>query len=186
MSRVDSIDSPDFVLIDLDPYECSYDKIVEAALQVRKVLDSIGLTGYPKTTGGDGMHIYIPLEPVYTYEESRTFAELLARVATAERPELFTTPRSVAQREKDRVYFDSLQNGKSKTIAAPYSARAYPHALVSTPLDWREVKKGLRPTQFTMQNAPERFARTGDLFEGVLKKPQTIEAALERLEKLAR
>jgi bifunctional non-homologous end joining protein LigD len=186
MSRVNSIDSPDFVLIDLDPFECGYDKIVEAALLVRKVLDSIGLIGYPKTTGGDGMHIYIPLEPVYTYEDSRTFAELLARLVIAERPELFTMPRSVSHRERDRVYFDYLQNGKSKTVAAPYSARAYPHAPVSTPLDWHEVKKGLRPAQFTMRNAPDRFARTGDLFEGVLKKPQTIEAALERLEKLAR
>lgn len=181
MSRVNSIDNPDFVLIDLDPYECSYDKIVEAALLVRKVLDSIGLVGYPKTTGGDGMHIYIPLEPIYTYEESRAFAELLARLVITEQPDLFTTPRGVAQRENGRVYFDYLQNGKSKTIAAPYSARAYPHAPVSTPLQWREVKKGLLPAQFTIRDVLERFARSGDLFEGVLKKPQTIEAALERL-----
>jgi len=186
MSRVNSIDSPDFVLIDLDPYECGYDKIVEAALLVRKVLDSIGLTGYPKTTGGDGMHIYIPFEAVYTYDQSRSFAELLARLVIAERPELFTTPRGVAQREKNRVYFDYLQNGKSKTIAAPYSVRAYPHAPVSTPLNWREVIKGLSPTEFTIRNTADRFARTGDLFEGVLKKPQRIEAALERLEKLVR
>jgi bifunctional non-homologous end joining protein LigD len=184
MSRIDSIDSPDFVLIDLDPYQCGYDKIVEAALLVRNVLDSIGLTGYPKTTGGDGMHIYIPLEPVYSYEDSRNFAELLARLAIAERPGLFTTPRSVAQRQPDRVYFDTQQNGKSKTIAAPYSARAYPHAPVSTPLEWSEVKQGLRPAQFTIRDAPQRFAHTGDLFAGVLKKTQTIEAALQRLEKL--
>ncbi|MGC2209027.1 MAG: DNA ligase D [Candidatus Korobacteraceae bacterium] len=184
MSRVDSIDSPDFVLIDLDPYQCGYDKIVEAALLVRNVLDSLGLTGYPKTTGGDGIHIYIPLEPVYSYEDSRNFAELLARLVVAERPGLFTTPRSVAQRQPDRVYFDAQQNAKSKTIAAPYSARAYPHAPVSTPLEWSEVKKGLRPAQFTIRNAPQRFARTGDLFEGVLKKTQTIELALQRLEKL--
>jgi bifunctional non-homologous end joining protein LigD len=132
------------------------------------------------------MHIYIPLEPVYTYEQSRTFAELLAHLVIAERPELFTAPRSVAQRERDRVYFDYLQNGKSKTVAAPYSARAYPRAPVSTPLDWREVRRGLRPEQFTISNSPERFAKTGDLFEGVLMRAQTIEAALERLEKLAR
>ena len=103
----------------------------------------------------------------------------------AERPGLFTTPRSVAKRQKDRVYFDTQQNGKSKTIAAPYSARAYPHAPVSTPLEWSEVKKGLRPAQFTIRNAPERFAHTGDLFAGVLEKTQSLEAALERLEKTA-
>ena len=181
MSRLDTIDHPDFVLIDLDPYECSYDKIVEAALLVRQVLDSIGLTGYPKTTGGDGMHIYIPIEPVYTYEDSRGFAELLAHLVIHQRPRLFTTPRGVARREKDRVYFDYLQNGKSKTIAAPYSARAYPHAPVSTPLHWSEVKQGLRPAQFTIRNAPDRFARLGDLFEGVLKQPQTLDGALDKL-----
>ena len=131
------------------------------------------------------MHIYIPLEPVYTYEDSRMFAELLARLVIAESPKLFTTPRSVAQREKNRVYFDTQQNAKSKTVAAPYSVRAYPHAPVSTPLHWSEVKRGLHPTQFTMRTAPDRFSRTGDLFADVLKKPQMIREALERLEKLA-
>ena len=76
MSRVGSLDSPDFILIDLDPHECSYDMIVEAALLVREKLDRIGMTGYPKTTGGDGMHIYIPIENGYTYEQARIFAEL--------------------------------------------------------------------------------------------------------------
>jgi len=76
MSRTGSLDNPDYVLIDLDPHECPYDMIVEAAMLVKRVLDDIGLAGYPKTTGGDGMHIYIPLEPVYTYEEARQFRRL--------------------------------------------------------------------------------------------------------------
>ena len=76
MSRVGSLDNPDFALIDLDPTEgCPYSQIVEAAQLVKKTLDEIGLAGYPKTTGGDGMHVYVPLEPVYTYEQVRTFAE---------------------------------------------------------------------------------------------------------------
>ena len=126
MSRSPTLDNPDFVLIDLDPQECPFDRIVDAALLVKRALDRIGLAGYPKTTGGDGMHIYVPVEPVYTYEETRTFAELIARLAIAEQPELFTTPRSVAKRKNGRVYFDYLQNGISKTIAAPYVLRAYP------------------------------------------------------------
>ena len=73
MSRFGTSTIPDFILIDLDPQECPFDMIVEAALLVQKLLDRIGLTGYPKTTGGDGMHIYIPIEPVYTYEESAYF-----------------------------------------------------------------------------------------------------------------
>jgi bifunctional non-homologous end joining protein LigD len=184
MSHSPSLDNPDFVLIDLDPQDCPYDTIVEAALLVREKLDAIGLLGYPKTTGGDGMHIYIPLEPVYSYDESRTFAEILAHLVQRDRPELFTVPRAVAKRQKGRVYFDWMQNGKSKTIAAPYVLRAYAGAPVATPLAWSEVQPGLTPGQFNIYNAPERFAKTGDLFAGVLKKPQRIEEPLQKLEKL--
>jgi len=186
MSRVGLLDHPDFILIDLDPQECEYSKIVEAALLVRQKLDAIGLAGYPKTTGGDGMHIYIPIEPHYSYEQARTFAEVIARMLAGERPDLFTTPRAVAAREKNKVYFDYLQIAESKTISAPYVARAYPGAPVSTPLAWDEVKPGLHPSQFNIANAPERFARTGDLFSGVLKKPQGMEKAFAKLQKLVK
>jgi bifunctional non-homologous end joining protein LigD len=184
MSRIPHLDNPDFILIDLDPQECPFDLIVDAALMVKRTLDRIGLTGYPKTTGGDGMHVYIPVEPIYTYEETRTFAELLARIAIAEKPEMFTTPRSVQKRQRNRVYFDYLQNGKSKTIAAPYVLRAYPGAPVATPLDWSEVRRGLHPSQFTIANVRERFAEKGDLFAGVLEKLQTLDEALEKVSEL--
>jgi bifunctional non-homologous end joining protein LigD len=186
MSRVGSLEHPDYILIDLDPQECEFVKIVEAALLVKQKLDAIGLTGYPKTTGGDGMHIYIPIEPVYSYEQARTFAEVIARMIAAQRSDLFTTPRSVAAREKSRVYFDYLQIAESKTISAPYVARAHPGAPVSTPLAWDEVKPSLLPSQFNIGNAPERFARVGDLFADVLKKPQRIEKAFARLEALVK
>jgi bifunctional non-homologous end joining protein LigD len=184
MSRSPSLDTPDFILIDLDPQECPFDKIVDAALLVKRVLDRIGLVGYPKTTGGDGMHVYVPVEPVYTYEETRTFADLISRLAIAEEPSLFTTPRAVAKRQKNRVYFDYLQNGRSKTIAAPYVLRAYGGAPVATPLDWSEVRHGLHPTQFNITNALDRFAARGDLFAGVLHAPQELDAALPKIEKL--
>jgi bifunctional non-homologous end joining protein LigD len=184
MSRSGSLDHPDFILIDLDPQECAYDKIVEAALLVKRLLDRISLTGYPKTTGGDGMHVYIPIEPVYTYEETRTFAELIARLAVSEQPDLFTTPRSVSKRQKNRVYFDYLQNGRSKTIAAPYVLRAYPGAPVATPLEWSEVRHGIHPAQFNIANALARFAGRGDLFAGVLNHPQALETAVASLDKL--
>jgi bifunctional non-homologous end joining protein LigD len=184
MSRWGSLEHPDFILIDLDPQECSYDLIVEAALVVKRILDQIGLAGYPKTTGGDGMHIYIPIEPVYSFAEARTFAELIARLATRDKPLLFTTPRMVAKRQKNRVYFDYLQIGKSKTIAAPYVLRAYEGAPVATPLEWAEVVDGLHPKQFHIHNARERFREKGDLFRGVLENPQNLYDALGRLEKL--
>jgi bifunctional non-homologous end joining protein LigD len=186
MSRSGSLDNPDFVLIDLDPQHCSFDKIVEAALLVKDVLDEIGMEGYSKTTGGDGMHVYIPVEPEYTYEQTRTFSEVIARIVTRRKPDLFTTPRSVSKRERNRVYFDWVQNAKSKTIAAPYVLRAYAGAPVATPLEWSEVRVGLQPSQFNISNARERFREKGDLFEGVLKQPQRIEKALGKLEKLFR
>lgn len=186
MSRAQSLENPDFVLIDLDPQECPFEMIVEAALLVKDLLDQIGLAGYPKTTGGDGMHVYIPIEPVYSYEEARTFAELIARLLIHRKPQMFTTPRSVSKREKNRVYFDYLQIGKSKTIAAPYVLRAYAGAPVATPLDWSEVKRGLHPAQFNITNALARFREKGDLFAGVLDAPQRLEDALPRLEKLFR
>ena len=184
MSRWGTLDHPDFILIDLDPQECSYDLIVEAALLVKKVLDRIGLEGYPKTTGGDGMHVYIPIEPIYSFEEARFFAELISRLVIHEKPQLFTTPRMVAKRQRNRVYFDYLQIGKSKTIAAPYVLRAYPGAPVATPLEWREVAPGLHPKQFHIHNARQRFAEKGDLFAGVLDRPQNLYDALPKLEAL--
>jgi bifunctional non-homologous end joining protein LigD len=181
MSRLGTLENPDFILIDLDPYHCAYDRIIEAAQLVRQKLDLIGMAGYPKTTGGDGMHIYIPLEPVYSFQQARSLAEILARWLSAERPDLFTTPRNVAAREKGKVYFDYLQISSGKTISAPYVLRAYPGAPVATPLAWHEVKSGLNPTQFHIANAQRRFDRVGDLFAGVLKNLQRIEPALEKL-----
>ncbi|MCS6952578.1 MAG: hypothetical protein NZM33_06930, partial [Bryobacteraceae bacterium] len=95
-------------------------------------------------------------------------------------------PRAVASREKGKVYFDYLQNGRGKTVSAPYVARPLPGAPVATPLEWAEVTPGLSPAQFHIRNVLERFERRGDLFEGVLRKPQRLEPALERLEQMVR
>jgi len=185
MSRTGSLDNPDFALIDLDPTEgCPYDMIVEAARLVHKILEKVGIEGCPKTTGGDGMHIYIPLAPVYTYEQVRSFAEILSMLVIRENPDLFTTPRTVSLRKKKKVYFDYLQISTGKTIAAPYVLRAYPGAPVSTPLAWDEVRKGLTPTDFNIHNAPARFEKVGDLFAPVLVQKQRLETALEKMSKL--
>ncbi|HEV7674265.1 MAG TPA: DNA ligase D [Candidatus Angelobacter sp.] len=181
MSRLGTLEHPDFMLIDLDPYHCGYDRIVEAAQLVREKLRLIGLTGYPKTTGGNGMHVYVPVEPIYSSAQTRQFAEILARWVSAERPDLFTTPRMVSAREKGKVYFDYLQNASGKTISAPYVLRAHPGAPVATPLKWEEVVPGLKPVQFHIANVLRRFERVGDLFAGVLSKPQGLGPAIEKL-----
>ncbi len=181
MSRIGSLDRPDWMLLDLDPVETSFDQIVEAALLVRELLSELGLKGYPKTTGGDGMHVYVPLEAQYSYEQVRSFAEIVAHLAIEREPNLFTTPRSVDKRKKERVYFDYLQIGTGKTIAAPYVVRAYDGAPVATPLNWKEVKRGLRPHDFRIDNNIERFREVGDLFAPVLEGGQSLEDALERV-----
>jgi bifunctional non-homologous end joining protein LigD len=181
MSRAGNLEHPDWILLDLDPVETSFDQIVEATLLVREILKEVGLKGYPKTTGGDGMHVYVPVEPVYTYDQVRGFAELLSHLALEREPNLFTTPRSVEKRKKGRVYFDYLQIGIGKTIAAPYVVRAYDGAPVATPLDWKEVKRGIRPADFRIDNAIERFKRVGDLFAPVLAGGQRLEDALEHV-----
>jgi len=181
MSRIGSLDHPDYLLIDLDPQQCSYEKIVEAAFVVKAKLDLAELDSYPKTTGGDGMHIFVPLAARYSYEQVRSLAELLSTLVAAQRPDLFTTPRAVAKREKGKVYFDWQQIARGKTISAPYVLRAYPGAPVATPLAWREVTPRLRPDQFHIRNVLARFDRVGDLFAPVLASPQQIEPALQKL-----
>jgi bifunctional non-homologous end joining protein LigD len=184
MSRIGSLDRPDFMLIDLDPVDCTFDRIVDAAILVKRLLDSLGLQGYPKTTGGDGLHVYVPLAPEYTYEQVRSFCEILARIATSQRPDLFTTPRAVEKREKGKVYFDYLQIAEGKTIAAPYVLRAYPGAPAATPLRWNEVVPSLTPDKFTLATVLDRFARLGDLFSPVLTNQQNLEPALAKVESL--
>jgi len=178
---VGQLEKPDWMLLDLDPVGASYDLVVDAALVVREILSDLELTGYPKTTGGDGMHIYVPLEPVYTFEQVRSLAEILSHLAVDRAPNLFTTPRSVEKRKKNRIYFDYLQIGSGKTISAPYVVRAYDGAPVAAPLEWKEVKHGLRPSDFRLDNSIARFQKTGDIFAPVLKGGQRLETALEKL-----
>jgi bifunctional non-homologous end joining protein LigD len=183
MSRVGNLEHPDYMLIDLDPQECPYEKIVEAALVIRAKLELAELESYPKTTGGDGIHIFVPLKAEYTYEQVRSLAELLSHLAAGERPDLFTTPRAVAKRDKNKVYFDWQQIARGKTISAPYVLRAYTGAPVATPLAWKEVTPRLRPSQFTIRNALARFDRVGDLFAPVLGSTQEMEPALLKISK---
>ncbi len=132
------------------------------------------------------MHIYIPLETRYSYDQVRGFAEILSHLVIGRKPDLFTTPRAVARRRKGRVYFDYLQIAESKTISAPYVVRPYEGAPVATPLRWDEVKPDLLPSHFNIENAPARFAAVGDLFSGVLDRPQRLEKAMGKLEQLVR
>ncbi len=181
-SRIQSKDNPDYFVIDLDPEEIAFDKVVETALAVKKVLDAAGAPSYPKTSGATGMHIYVPLKAKYDYDIAKDFAHLIARLANRIVPGFTSLERSPSKRKK-KVYLDYLQNRRGQTLAAPYSVRPRPGATVSTPLKWEEVKIGLNPADFTIRTIFKRLEKTGDLFTPVLGKGIDVEKCINRLEK---
>jgi bifunctional non-homologous end joining protein LigD len=181
LSRLPSLDFPDYFVIDLDPEDIPFEKVIETAQAVHEILDTAGAPGFPKTSGATGMHIYVPLGAKYDYATAEKFARLVATLANNLLPEFTSLVRSPQKRQK-RVYLDYLQNKAGQTLAAPYSIRPRPGATVSAPLQWQEVRAGLEPRQFTMITMPARLEKLGDLFEGVLGPGIDLESCLEKLE----
>ncbi len=181
-SRIQKPESPDYLIIDLDPEAISFQKVIETAIEVRKVLESLDIESYCKTSGATGLHIYIPLEARYDYDASRSFAELLVNLIHRRIPGFTSVVRSPKLRQR-KVYLDYLQNRQRQTVASAYSVRPRPGAPVSTPLLWSEVKKGLDPTDFNIKTIFKRLDSKGDLFAPVLKKGVKIEPILKRLQK---
>jgi bifunctional non-homologous end joining protein LigD len=176
-SRVDRPERPDFVLFDLDPAaDAGFPEVVEVALLVKDVLDALGLAGLPKTSGSDGIHVLVPVERRYTYDQTREFAEIVAGTLARTHRGLVTTEWNKAKRHG--VLIDANQNGEGKTIASAYSVRPHPGAAVSTPLRWDEVRDGLDPRAFGIEAVLARIELHGDLFEGVLTEKQSLGKAL--------
>lgn len=186
-SRKQHLLKPDYLVMDLDPSDKNtFDQVVEAALAVKVVLDRIKVKCYCKTSGSTGLHIYIPTGGRYTYDQLAPFAKDIMLVVQSMLPKTTTLERSLAKRDKRKIYLDHLQNRKGQTIASVYSVRPKPGATVSTPLKWSEVKIGLDPTDFTMRTVPERTKKIGDPFKPLLDKSdfdlRKTTAALSRLQ----
>ncbi|CUI17796.1 putative ATP-dependent DNA ligase [Candidatus Protochlamydia naegleriophila] len=179
-SRVQSLHQPDYLIIDLDPEDISFDHVLEVAQGVHHVLESWNVPNLCKTSGATGLHIYIPLGARYNYDEARQFGNLIAHVVHQALPKITSIERTPRNRQK-KVYLDYLQNRFGQTVAAPYSVRPKPYAPVSTPLKWSEVKAGLQPTDFTIKNAVERFKKLGDLFQPILGKGIDLKKILEKV-----
>jgi bifunctional non-homologous end joining protein LigD len=178
-SRVDKPDRPDFVLFDLDPTpDIPWSQTFDVALILKGMLDQLGLRSFPKTSGGKGFHVLVPLDRESTYEDTRSFAEAAARAIARAHPKLATTEWSKTRRKG--VLIDANQNGQGKTIASVYSVRPRPNATVSTPLEWDEVNERLDPDAFTMAAVLERVQTLGDIYAGVLSTPQSLSKALAR------
>jgi exodeoxyribonuclease III len=184
-SRVQSPDNPDFCIIDLDPDKQHFDQVIEAAQEVKKALDAIGVPAYPKTSGSTGMHIYIPLGAKYTYDQSQMFAKIIVTLVHKQIPEYTSLERMVKNRG-GKMYLDFLQNRPDATIAGVYSLRPKPGATVSMPLTWDEVKPGLTMRHFTIHNAIGRLKETGDLFKGVLGEGIDLAATIKKAQSIFR
>ncbi len=180
LSRIDRPDRPDVVLFDLDPTpDVPWAQTIEVALLVRELLAAIGLESFPKTSGGKGFHVLVPLDRRSTFEDARAFAEHVGSAIVRTHPGLATRQWSKARRRG--VLIDANQNGEGKTIASAYSVRPHPGGPVSTPLAWDEVVPGLDPAAFTMGAVLARVERLGDLHAAVLTTRQSLSKALARL-----
>ena len=174
-------DHPTYIVIDIDPSDKnSFEQVIETARATGEVLGKAGATFYCKTSGASGLHIYVPLNNKYDYEIAREFAHIVAMLTQEMVPDFTTLERSLNKRG-DKIYVDYLQNRKGQTLASAYSVRPVPGAQVSTPLSWKEVKKGLKPSQFNIYNIYDRVSKLGDLFYEALGKGNDIRKCLKNL-----
>ena len=182
-SRAEKPDNPDWCIIDLDPDNNKFEKVIEAANVTLQVLDAIGVPSYCKTSGSTGLHIYIPLGAKYDYEDSKEFARAIVKVVHKEIPS-YTSIERMTSKRKGKLYLDFLQNRPQATVVAPYSLRPKPGATVSMPINKEELKKGLKMKDFTIHNAVARVNELGDIFKGVLAKGIDIKKALKKLKRI--
>jgi bifunctional non-homologous end joining protein LigD len=180
-SRIGNLEKPDWMILDLDPKGAPFEHVIRVAHTVKQLLDELEIDSFVKTSGATGLHVLVPLGARYTYEQSRTFARVLATIVVDREPEISTIVRAVHARG-GKVYVDFGQNGYGQTIVAPFCVRPVPGASVSCPLDWDEVTPKLSPAKFTIATVPKRFAKREDPLRGLLGEGIRIEEAVKRLE----
>ena len=164
-STLQHLDKPDYLMLDLDPKQAPWKNVLAVALVCKEVLDELGLPAFPKTSGSSGIHVYLPLRPKYDYRRVAAIAEGLAAEVARRAPKIATIQRSLAKRQKQQVYVDALQNARGKTIAAAFSARAKDGATASMPLTWKQIEKGVKISDFTIENLPGLIKKHGDAWK---------------------
>jgi bifunctional non-homologous end joining protein LigD len=179
-SRVQSPHVADYAAIDLDPGDgVPFARVLDTARWVHDELEALGVRGFPKTSGADGLHIYIPLEPGTPYEAGLIFCQIVATMVAQKHPQVATVERSVGARGRT-VYVDYLQNIEGRTLACAYSARASAYAGASTPLTWKEIDEGVDRRDFTIRTVPARLEEVGDLWAGLRKAKGANLRSVER------
>ena len=182
-STMDDLDSADQVAIDLDPQPgATFSQILDVAQRVEEELDRVKVQGFPKTSGSEGLHVYIPLPPGTPYEAGMLFCQIIATMVAAKYPKVATVERAVKKRKDGTVYVDYLQNIQGKTLACAYSARGSAFAGVSAPLTWKEVHQRPKPQDFTIDTIEKRVKKVGDLWSKMRNHKGTdLLAAIEKL-----
>ena len=184
-ARLESLEFPDWCILDLDPKTAPFEHVVRLALAARALCEALEIPSFVKTTGSSGLHVLVPLGRQLEHEAAISFGQILAEALVQKHPDIATTERVVRAR-RSRVYVDYLQNGRGKLLVAPYSARPLPGVPVSMPLRWSEVNAKLHPRAFTALDAPGRMEALGsDPFLGVLEsRPPDLVRALSRLQSM--
>ena len=180
-SSLPNLDHPDYMVFDLDPVEVDFSKVVELALKFKELFDQLGLPAFCKTSGSRGMHLFVPVQQRYSYDQVQAFVKAIESHIHAENPELTSFERSPSER-RGKVYFDYLQNAKGKTMSVVYSLRPRPGALVSAPVRWEELTPKLTPQAFTIRNMRKRIEKEGDLWKGIFDQRVDMEKALSRIQ----
>jgi bifunctional non-homologous end joining protein LigD len=184
-ARSASLEMCDFITFDFDIGSSPMAHAVEMALSLRRLLGELGLVGYPKTSGQSGVHVLVPMGPGVTFATAKALVELIGRLLESRHLKIGTMERRIKERGQ-RVYIDTGQTGRSRTIVAPYSVRAHEGATVSTPLDWDEVNATLTPTRWSMLSVPARIEERGDPMRNLLSERPDVARAVGRLEAMVR
>jgi bifunctional non-homologous end joining protein LigD len=183
-SRYDDQEHPDYIFFDLDPTEGTpFPTVTKLARLLLEALAKFDLQAFTKTSGASGIHIFLPVEPRYTYAQARLLVEAIASIVAQKNPGLITSERTVARRPRGSVYVDAHQNSRGQSLASVYSARAFPHAPVSAPIKPAELGAGLgkdlRPEKFNIKSMPGRIEKMGDLWTSFWKKRQSLDVLLK-------
>ena len=173
-STVAKLDQPDWIAIDLDPKKAPWENVLQVALIAKAVCDEIGLKSFPKTSGSSGIHIYLPLKPANEYEKVAEFSRLLAAEIAQRAPKIATVERTIANRKRDQVYVDWMQNARGKSLASVLTARAKPKATASMPLTWKQVEQGVKISDFTVNNVPALLKKSGNAWSDFFEQRQKL------------
>jgi bifunctional non-homologous end joining protein LigD len=176
---VHGLDRPDQLLFDLDPTEIAFREVRNAALLVRDLLASFKIRAWVKTSGGRGLHVMVPLAPIHSFEQTRTAAETIVRLARAREPRLFSLDMRRARR-RGKILIDVHRNHRGATLVSPYGVREYAGATVSTPLEWPELERALYPEEFHLRSVAERLRRVADPLAPFFRHPQSLTPLLDR------